>query len=162
MQVSIPPHLAEFWAKFVAVTPNVNEARFYEAFCFGDSEELATELADLVLSGVKRATTGALWSYQNDEKLPPRPGDLSIVTNWAGLPLCVIETESADIVAFRNVTAEFAAIEGEGDGSLSFWQDGHRRYFGRECARAGREFGEDMLVVCECFKVVYQASSHKN
>lgn len=162
MQVSIPLHLTEFWANFIAATPNVNEGQFYEAFCFGDSEELATELANLVLSGVKRATTGALWSYQNDKKLLPRPGDLSVVTNWAGLPLCVIETESVDIVAFRDVTAEFAAIEGEGDGSLSFWQEGHRRYFGRECARASREFSEDMLVVCECFKVVYQAASHKN
>ena len=87
---------------------------------------------------------------------PPQPGDLSIVTDWSGRPLCVIETQSVEIMPFREVTAEFAAIEGEGDGSLTYWQEGHRRYFKRECARVGREFDEDMLVACECFKVVYR------
>lgn len=49
----------------------------------------------------------------------------------------------------------FAAIEGEGDGSLSYWRDAHWRYFGRECHRIGKELSLQMLVVCEQFKVVY-------
>jgi len=117
---------------------------------------LANELAALVLQGTKRATTGSVWSFEAEGKRIPKPGDLSVVTNWSGKPLCVIETLTVEIVPFSEVTAEFAAIEGEGDGSLSFWQQGHRRYFSHECTRAGREFTESMLVVCECFKVVYQ------
>lgn len=86
------------------------------------------------------------------------PGDLSIVTNWAGSPLCIIETETVEVVPFSEVSAEFATIEGEGDGSLSFWREAHRPYFTRECARAGRQFSENMLVACERFKVVYRPS----
>ena len=56
------------------------------------------------------------------------PGDLSIVTDWAGQALCVIETESVVLVPFNEVSAEFAATEGEGDGSLEFWTEGHRAY----------------------------------
>jgi uncharacterized protein YhfF len=88
----------------------------------------------------------------------PHPGDLSVVTNWAGQPLCVVETESVNVVPFNEVTAEFAATEGEGDGSLSFWQEAHRQYFTRESARAGRKFAETMLIVCVCFRVVCKSA----
>lgn len=55
---------------------------------------------------------------------------------------------------FKDVTADFAAAEGEGDGSLAFWRAAHAAYFTRECARLGRAFSEDMPVVCERFDVV--------
>ncbi|MFZ4285673.1 ASCH domain-containing protein [Variovorax sp. HJSM1_2] len=158
--MSIPLHLAPFWSGFAKSTGRVDEGRFYEACFFGDSEELANELAALVLSGTKRATAGAVWSYEADGKPLPQPGDLSIVTDWSGRPLCIIETQSVEIVPFLEVTAEFAATEGEGDGSLSFWQEAHRMYFKRECARAGREFSENMLVACERFAVVYSPGTN--
>jgi uncharacterized protein YhfF len=151
----VPAHLSAFWSEFARASGGANEERFYEAFFFSDREDVANELADLVLRGVKRATASSRWSYDEAGKPMPRSGDLSIVTDWAGESLCVIETKSVQVVPFRQVTAEFAAIEGEGDGSLSYWQEAHREYFSRECARAGREFSEDTLVVCECFEVVY-------
>jgi uncharacterized protein YhfF len=151
----IPSHLTSFWSAFSASVGEVDERRFYEAFSFGDSDALADELADLVLRGVKRATTSALWSFEVDARPLPQPGDLSIVTRASGEPVCVIQTTAVDVRPFCAVTAEFAAAEGEGDGSLSFWQAAHRDYFQRECARADRAFRDDMPVVCERFSVLY-------
>jgi uncharacterized protein YhfF len=155
--MTVPSHLTAFWNTFSASIYGVDDSRFYEAFAFGDSEELANELADLVLRGIKRATASAAWSYETEGKPLPKHGDLSIVTDWAGKPLCVIETESIDVVPFNAVTADFAAIEGEGDGSLAFWRGAHRAFFTRECEAAGRPFSEDMLVVCERFRVVFRS-----
>ena len=154
----IPVAIAEFWKRFDADAGGVDPARFYEAFHFGDNEELATSLADLVLEGTKRATAGSLWSFEHEGKALPQPGDLSVVTNWAGSPLCVIETLQVDVVPFNEVTAEFAAVEGEGDGSLEFWRQEHASAFSRACARLGRVFDEGMLVACERFRVVYPGS----
>lgn len=151
----ISPAVLKFWNAFDA-TGAADVRGFYESFAFGDGEALANNLAALVLSGVKCATAGAVWSYEAEGKRLPVPRDQSIVTNWAGDPLCVIETIRVDIVPFNQVSAEFAAVEGEGDGSLAYWMEAHRRYFMRECDRAGREFSEDMLVACERFKLVYQ------
>lgn len=155
----VAPHLAPFWTDFANTTSAAIEERFYEAFCFGDSKELANDLAALVLLGTKRATAGALWSYEAEGKRLPRTGDLSIVTDWSGQPLCVIETRSVEVVPFNEVTEDFAATEGEGDGSLSFWQGAHRAYFTRECVSAGREFTESMLIFCERFAVVYRPTA---
>ena len=157
--MSIPTHLSDFWNTFAKSIGGVDAARFYEAFFFGDSEQLANELAELVLRGTKRATAGSVWSFEAEGKRLPVPGDLSIVTRWSGKPLCIIETQAVDVVPFSEVSSEFAATEGEGDGSLSFWQEAHRQYFTRECAGAGRQFTESMLVACEQFKVVYRPSA---
>jgi uncharacterized protein YhfF len=153
----IPEQFSAFWRAFVKADSDADEDRFCEAFYFGDSEELANELAELVLRGAKRATTGALWAYEAEGKRLPQPGDLSIVTDWSNKPLCVIETQAVEIMPFRQVTAEFAAAEGEGDGSLRFWQQAHREFFSRECESAGSEFSESMEVVCERFAVRYRS-----
>ena len=152
----IPLHLRDFWNEFSEASGGVDESRFYDVCVFGDSEELANALAELVLRGVKRATAGSLWSYEDAGIPVPRPGDISIVTAWSGKPLCVIETMSVEVVPYKNVTAEFAATEGEGDGSLSYWLAAHQQFFERECAQAGRTFTPDMLLACECFDVVYR------
>lgn len=156
----IPPHLEAFWNDFAKSIGGVDAARFYEVCVFGDSEELANELAELVLRGIKRATAGSVWSCEVEGRPLPTRGDLSIVTNWSGKPLCIIETETVDVMPFSEVSSEFAATEGEGDGSLSYWREAHEQYFTRECARAGRQFSEDMLVACERFKVAYRPSSN--
>lgn len=153
--MAIPAHVAKFWDSCCNALGGPREERFYEAFYFGDSEELANSLAELVLEGVKRATAASLWSFEAEGKRLPRPGDLSVMTSFDGSPLGVIETLAVEVVPFEDVTAEFAAAEGEGDGSLAYWRDAHRQFFSRECARAGRAFSEDMLVVCERFRRVF-------
>jgi uncharacterized protein YhfF len=154
--MTIPPSVKEFWQAFVADSGSVDEERFYEAFAFGDSKDLADSLADLVMRGAKRATAGSVWSFEAESKALPKPGDLSIVMDWEGTPLCVIETTSVEVVPFNEVTAEFAATEGEGDGSIEYWQKGHTSYFTRECTRKGRAFSDTMPVACEKFKVVFK------
>ena len=155
MNIELPRRARAFWDGFESVTGSDASGRFYESFHFGDSESLANELAALVVAGAKRATASLLWSYEADGKPMPKPGDLSIVEQWSGEPVCVIETTAVAVLPFEQVGSEFAATEGEGDGSLEHWRSGHWAYFGRECARLGKKPSASMLVVCESFKVVY-------
>lgn len=158
MHPNIPPHLQELWQAYAAHLGGqdaIDDARFYEVCQFGDSPELIDELAQLVLAGRKRATAGAVWAYESSGLGLPRPGLLSIVTDSQNRALCIIETTQVDLTPFDQVTAEFAATEGEGDGSLAFWRRAHREYFSRECERAGRVFSEDLLIACERFRVVW-------
>ena len=156
MTVDIPSQIQPFWAAFAATCAQDPRERFFEAFHFDDNAPSADELAELVLSGRKRASAALLWAYEDAGKPLPRPGDLSVVTRFSGEPVCVIETRRVEIVPFGQVGADFAATEGEGDGSLAFWRRAHTAYFGRECERLQRTFGEDMPVVCETFAVVYR------
>ncbi len=78
-----------------------------------------------------------------------------MVTNWQQEPLCVIETTHVEIVPYEEVSEAFAAVEGEGDGSLRHWREVHWAFFTRECHRLGREQSLRMPIICERFKVVY-------
>ena len=150
------PAVAEFWKKFCDASGADRTASFYEAFHFDDNEASANQLGALVLAGTKRATASLASLYESPAHPAPTSGALSVVTDWSGKPLCVIETLSLGVVRFEQVTAEFAATEGEGDGSLEHWLRVHWDYFSRECARLGRERSPDMPVLCETFRVVYR------
>jgi uncharacterized protein YhfF len=152
----VPESAREFWQAFVAKQSSDPTSRFLEAFYFDDNESSANELGQLVLAGTKKATASLLWCYEEESKPLPRQGDLSVVTTWQGLPLCVIETRDVSIVPYDEVTEEFAATEGEGDGSLRYWREAHWAFFGRECQRLGKEPNLLMPVVCERFEVVYR------
>jgi uncharacterized protein YhfF len=156
---TIPEPFRDFWAHAQRVVPELDAERFYEAFAFGDSESLATELADLVVRGIKQATASLVWTYDVEHKPRPRPGDFSIVTTWDQRPLCIIETTATDVVAFNAVTDAFAHAEGEGDRSLAHWRRAHTDFFQRECVRIQRDPAPDMPVLCEHFRVVFCAQN---
>lgn len=156
--MEIPSHIQPFWKKFEATSSLEVSSRFYEAFHFDDNEPSTNALGQLVLEGKKRATAGLFWSNEVHHKPIPKVGDLSVVTNWQQEPLCIIETTYVEIVPYQDVSEAFAAVEGEGDGSLRYWREVHWLYFSRECERLGREPSLHMPVVCEQFRVVYPDS----
>jgi uncharacterized protein YhfF len=69
--------------------------------------------------------------------------------------LLIIRTTQVDVSPYDQVDADFAAAEGEGDGSLSYWRDAHWSYFSRRCAALGRTPRNDMPVILERFALVY-------
>lgn len=151
----IPQSAQALWAAYSATIGIDRTSDFYEMFRFHDNAHGALELATLVLNGVKSASASLVWTYEHEGKRPPWPGCLSIMTDWSGKPLGIIETLTIEAVPFDEVTAEFAACEGEGDLSLRYWQQGHWEYFERECKRIGRQVEPGMLVLCERFDLVF-------
>jgi uncharacterized protein YhfF len=147
----------EFWQAACAAVPGLPPTADYQIWHFGDSEPLARDLADLVLHGPKRATAGLLWDAELDPTMMPVLGGYSLVTDHAGTPLLIIRTTQVEIRPYGAVDADFAAAEGEGDGSLQYWQEAHWAYFSRRCAAMGRTPSEDMPVVLERFALVYPA-----
>jgi uncharacterized protein YhfF len=129
------------------------------AWAFGDSPRLADELLDLVLGGVKTATTSALWEYTDTGEPLPERGDLSIVLDGGGHPRALIRTTEVRTTRFADVDAEHAYLEGEDDRSLAAWTTAHQTYFGRVAARAGRVFDGDTEVVLERFELRFPARS---
>ena len=144
----------QFWRAFLQETGRSAETRYLECFHFDNNEPSANALLALVLSGKKRATASSLYAFPEGQG--PKPGDLSIVTDWAGNPHCVIETRAVTILPFREMSFEICSREGE-DECLETWLAGHRRFFTQDGAEMGYQFTEDMPVLFEDFEVIYQA-----
>ena len=125
------------------------------AWAFGADREMAAELAALVVAGKKTATASCLWAYEEDEPRP-RAGDVSVITDWDGEPLAIIETVEVEERRFDQVDAGFARDEGEGDLSLEYWRTGHWAFFAAELAALGKEPSETMPVLCERFRLLHK------
>jgi uncharacterized protein YhfF len=148
-----------FWKTFQDKNPQAPDEYYLLRFG-GSNAALATELANLVVNGSKRATATLLRDFENGaEPVFPKPGQLWVLMNGAGDPLSVVRTTQVDIVAFGDVDAAFAWDEGEGDRSLARWRDAHLQYFGSQAATQGFKFDEHSKVVLERFEVLWPNDS---
>jgi len=127
----------------------------YVVGSFGDSAEMATELADLVAAGIKRATASLALDYGEGCEAMPRPGDFVMMLDGKRRPRFIWRTTEVTIKPLSQVDDAFAWDEGEGDRTRYWWLAAHRRYFGRQANREGFEFDDDPLTVFERFEVVW-------
>ena len=111
---------------------------------FGDSPEMATELADLVIAGIKRATVSLARDYNARRQPTPRPGDFAMMLDGEGLPRFIWRTTEITIKPLSEVDEAFAWDEGEGDRTRDWWLAAHRRYFGQQASREGFEFDDNI------------------
>jgi uncharacterized protein YhfF len=117
--------------------------RSIDQFSFGDSPQLADELAALVRDGRKRATCWAAGEGPKTEV-----GKQWVVLSGFGRPVAVIETVELTQRRFDEVDEAFAFDEGEDDRTLAPWRRAHQNYFGRQGT-----FAPDMLLWCERFRL---------
>ncbi len=147
------PSLATVVAKLSAAGIEVPPGRLV-LDTFGDAPELSRELVALIRAGRKRAGTSLLWSHEHEDEPLPEVGDIGIVVDHEGEPAAITRVVHVHVTAFDEVDEAYAALEGEGDGSLAYWRAAHWDVFGRECARIGRAPAPDMPVVCCAFELV--------
>jgi len=122
---------------------------------FCDNPEDANTCLKLVLKGRKRATTHSLLGLQLREEELPKMGDFTIITDWEGKAKCIIRTTRVRMRPFFSIDDAYAQLEGEGDGSLTYWQQTHWDYYTRELEPFGRVPRESMILVCEEFEKVF-------
>jgi len=115
-----------------------------ETFSFGDRPALADELVGLVPEGKKRATC---WAVSEGLK-GAAVGKPMVALGGKNRPRVVLKTIELTQRRFDQVDEAFAYDEGEGDRSLAYWRDAHKRYF----SRAGL-FEPQMMLWCERFQV---------
>ncbi len=142
-----------FWEKVKKETGITGD--YADAWSFGDNSELADELLHAIKRGIKRTTTSLVIENQLEDWPDPKIGDYDIILEGKGVPALVIETVSVRKVKYRDVDAEHAYWEGEGDRDLETYFKEHDKYYRRRGKELGFEFNKDMMVYLSKFKVVY-------
>lgn len=146
---------ASYWKDFRRATGLADVDTPYQVWYFGNTSEMARELAELVLSGKKTATASSLETNKLQPENAPIDGGYSVVTDLEGEPMCIIQTAEIRQVPFNEVDAAFAFDEGEDDRTLESWRKAHWDYFIREAAELGFSFDENSIVCCERFRLLY-------
>lgn len=149
----------EFLDAFLASLPLSDQkdyaSRRVSADFFCADEENANLCAQLVRDGEKQATCGLAYWYDSGEEVQPQVGDLLIVLDWQQKPVAIVELTKIERKAFGAIDADFAALEGEGDKSYSWWRKAHWDFFSRELSGLGQTMSDDVEIVTEQFKLVW-------
>jgi len=140
----------EMWERFVN-EQHIEEIE-YDAWAFGDD---ADKLADLVRRGIKTGTSSAYPLYGAENESLPETSGYSVILDSKDEAVCIIENTKVYVVPFCEVSSDHAFKEGEGDRSLSYWRKVHEAFFTACMQEAGLAFDENMMVVCEEFRMVY-------
>jgi uncharacterized protein YhfF len=144
-----------FWEEFRSANPEVGDDVTYQVWHFGNSPQMARELAELVIAGTKTATSSLAELNEMKPEIAPVPNGYSVVTDIEGEPMCVIQTTETTNIPFNEVDPQFAFEEGEGDQSLDFWRSAHADYFAREAFENGFHFNERTVICCERFRLLF-------
>ena len=144
-----------YWKTFQQQNPDYRDSDQPQSYHFSDNKKDADECTELVVQGIKQATSPSVWWFQKNNEELPRSGDLAIITNWEGEPKAIIETVKVEIVKFKNISPEYAFIEGEGDRSLEYWKKVHWEYYTKEMKEHGEFPTQEMEIVCEYFEKIW-------
>lgn len=145
----------EMWDNYIQInSKDINET--YEAWHFCNNEKSANELADLVVNNEKTATASGLCFYEFENEELPKVGGFNIILDWEGNAKCITKTSKVYTAEFNEVTKEHAFKEGEGNKTLSYWREVHRKVFTQELKNHGKTFDENMIIICEEFEVVWR------
>jgi uncharacterized protein YhfF len=144
------------WQAYAAAHPDAAAAGAeHTVERFGDSARLADALLEIVLSGRKRATSELVAEFLAGGDALPRIGSHWIACDGSGAPRAILRSTALRLGPFDSVDADFAAAEGEDDGSVASWKAEHRRYWQRTCAARGAIWTAEDEIVFERFSVVW-------
>ena len=127
-------------------------SKVYEAWAFGNKPD---KLAELVMKGVKTATSSLYILYEIEQEALPEEGSYSVILDSREDAKCIIKTTRVYVVPFNKVSDAHAYREGEGDRSLAYWRAVHKEFFSDCLKQKGLSLDETMDVVCEEFEIVY-------
>jgi uncharacterized protein YhfF len=146
-----------FWQTYLATLPADAQAhrQSYTVWDFADTPEAATKVGHLVRRGIKTTTSSLMWGLEHIGEPLPQVGELAVVVDGVGEPLCVIEVTEVQIKPFNAVDEQFAFEYGEGERTLADWRRDNWDYLARWCTEIGREPSETMPLGCQRFRLLY-------
>ena len=144
-----------FWLDYQR-TCNIAVAGF-AASALGHSRAVADELAELIVTGIKRAHTTLEHDFTADNDSLPQPGDHLVVLDGRGRPRAIVRNHHVERRHFDEIDDAFAFEAGEGDLTLRWWLTAHRQEFAERAEREGFQVGERVVLILEYFERVWPA-----
>ena len=155
--------IESFWQDYLSTISEEDRknASAYLVDDFADTPEAATKVGKLVRDGIKTTTSSLLWGLEHGGEPIPKVGEISVVVDGNGNPLCVIEMMEVEIRSFNTVDEQFAFEYGEGERTLAYWLSDNWDFHSRWCREIGREPSETMPIVFQRFRLLYPQNNQR-
>jgi len=154
---SLKPHEHAYWQLYLQTLPD-EQRRMQMNVSAGYAGTLETTdtLLELYLAGKKVAGSSLLEDFLAAGDPLPKVGNRWIYLNGRNQPCCILKTEKIVTHKFKDVPAEIAIAEGEGDLSLSYWKRIHSELYAPFLRSWGVKNIDEATVITEFFSIAYQ------
>ena len=155
--------IESFWQDYLSTISEEDRKNASEYLLddFADTPEAATKVGKLVRDGIKTTTSSLLWGLEHGGEPLPKAGEISVVVDGNGSPLCVIEMIEVEIRPFNTVDEQFAFEYGEGERTLASWLSDTWDFHSHWCREIGREPSETMPIVFQRFRLLYPQNNQR-
>ena len=148
--------VSEMWNEFVESNPEFKSDSIPESDFFHNNEKDANQLAELTLTGKKRASSGLYSLYEQYNADLPSVGTKQIVTDFNGNAKAIIENVNVDTIPFNQISQEYAEMDmGTDIEPLEKWKKAHWDFFESFLRESGEKPTEEMLIVAVEFKKIW-------
>ena len=153
----------DMWNNFTASHPEFKKDEQPESWFFHNNKDDANRLAELVLSGKKRAGSGLYAWYKEANADLPKIGTKHIITDFEGKAKAIIEIKKVDTIPFHQISKDYAEMDmGTSIEPLKKWKKAHWDFFAKTMEENGEKPSEEMLIVCERFETIWPENTNKD
>lgn len=146
----------EMWIDFTKYNPEFKDQELPESWYFHNNKEDANRLAELTLTGKKRAGSSLYKLYEIYKADLPKAGTKHIITDFNGKAKAIIEIKSVEKIPFNKISKMYAELDmGTNLEPLKKWPKAHWDFFKNMLKETDILPTEDMLVVCEKFEIIW-------
>jgi uncharacterized protein YhfF len=147
----------DMWDDFTKANPGFKKDDLPESWYFHNNKVDANRLAELTLSGKKKATTSGLYAWYKEANADlPSIGTKHIITDFDGKAMAIIEIKKVDTIPFNKISTEEAEMDmGTDIEPLKKWKTAHWDFFSSVMEENGEKPTEEMLLVFERFKTIW-------
>jgi len=96
----------EMWDNFTQSNPEFKNDEFLDSYLFHNNEFDANRLAELIVSGEKKAGSGLYFWYDEANANLPKIGTKIIVTHFDGKAGAIIQLKKVDTIPFNQITTD--------------------------------------------------------
>lgn len=125
------------------------------------NREITDGLLQLYLCGKKTAGSSIAEDFLSAGDPLPKAGNHWIFLNSRDEPSCILRTERVVFHKFKDVPAEVAVAEGEGDLTLEYWRRVHAALYLPHLPEWGVAHIDEATVVTEFFRLVYKSEKNR-
>ncbi|MGY8911411.1 MAG: ASCH domain-containing protein, partial [Flavobacteriales bacterium] len=120
----------EMWNNFTDSNPEFKKDELPDSDFFHDNEKDANRLAELIINGKKKASSGLYIWYKEANADLPKIGTKLIVTDFNGKARAIIETKKVDTIPFNQISKDYAELDmGTNIEPLEKWKKAHWEFF---------------------------------
>ena len=141
---------------YIEKYPEFEKDELPDSHPFHNNEYDAKRLADLIVSGKKKAGSNLYFWYKEANADLPKIGTKSIVTDFDGKARTIIEIKKVDTIPFNQISEDYAKLDmGTDIEPLKKWKKAHWEFFQSALKQSGEKPTEEMLIVCEWFETIW-------